>query len=190
MLYIDKRIKINKSDSNNIYYYAVENIPKYSIILIERPYKIYKSINNIFQNIKNDLIKYNLCNQFNNLFPRNIGKNKNYYEQKIIKNAFNFDRKNYRNPCILFYGTLFNHSCNPNILFINHNDYMVFYTIYNITKGEQLFIHYIDVNLPLNTRQKLLQQYGFICTCDKCINNDNSKINYNDHHNNIIKKIE
>lgn len=95
------------------------------------------------------------------------------YCLKYICNAFDFFDEG---PVILLNGSIFNHSCNPNIIFgkitENNNSKMIFITIRNIVKGEELCNSYIDIFLNTNKRKKLLvNQYGFVCNCNVCIKN-------------------
>lgn len=184
--YIDKRVNKIEIADGNVGYFSNSYIPKNTIILVEKPFKIYKSIDKMLDNIENDLKKYKLVNKFNMLYPRDLNNNyKDYYLEKICKNAFNFNRKTYSNPCILFNGAIFNHSCDPNVLFVNKGDSMIFYTIKDIEKGEELYDHYIDVNLPFMERKELLyKNYGFVCKCERCNIRCNKKIlNYFSYHN-------
>jgi len=65
--------------------------------------------------------------------------------------------------------SLFNHSCAPNAQMKQVLPKSPVITTTPIKKGEQLFISYIDTNLPRHERQdKLLATYGFACQCEKC----------------------
>lgn len=78
---------------------------------------------------------------------------------------------------ILLNGSIFNHSCDPNVLFGNNGDETIFITIRDIKKGEELCNSYISIYLDREKRQKtLLNQYGFICKCTRCINNNDLNI--------------
>ncbi|KAG4078961.1 hypothetical protein HA402_010913 [Bradysia odoriphaga] len=77
--------------------------------------------------------------------------------------------------CLLPFGGLLNHSCDPNIFWVSANEKFVFIVAKPIRAGEQLFICYRKTFLeePLASRQKaLLEQYGFKCDCLAC------KLNY------------
>lgn len=183
--HIDKRINVCDINEHNKGFVANMNIPKYTVILVEKPHKIYKTLDKMVSDMKEDIKKYKLEQQFQNLYPRNLEEDdKNYYYEKIIKNAFDFDRKKHTKPCLLFYGAIFNHSCYPNVLFTSFNEFMIFYTIRDIKKGEELTDHYIDVNKPRDIRKELLEQYEFTCNCQKCLDGDNNyeKYNYDLHH--------
>lgn len=38
-----------------------------------------------------------------------------------------------------------------------------------IMKGEQIFISYIEEDMPWKERQALLSDYGFACKCCRCL---------------------
>ena len=93
------------------------------------------------------------------------------YCAKYICNAFQFDNK----PVILFNGTIFNHSCLPNVIFGQNGSQMYFMTCRNILKGEEICDNYIDIISNKKERQlQLKEQYGFVCQCERC-NDKNSK---------------
>jgi hypothetical protein len=188
--YIDKRLSITDIKGKNRGFVANSFIPKYTIVLIDKPYKIYDSVDHLNKNIKNDIKIYKIDDQFRELSPHDIHiDNRSYYSQKISNNAFGFDRKKKTNACLLFYGTIFNHSCNPNILFTNSptkRDCMIFYTIRDIQKNTELVDHYIDVNLSFDKRKKLLKSYGFTCDCEACKNKETVFCDYIYHEQNIL----
>ena len=111
------------------------------------------------------------------------------YCLKYTRNAFNFtiykNNIKFRTPVILTKGTIFNHSCVPNVIFFKKGHQMYFITTRDVNKGEELCDSYIDIKLNKSERQKLLfDQYGFKCQCNRCKNNDKL---YNKTVNNIIK---
>ena len=58
--------------------------------------------------------------------------------RKYIQNAFNMDNNKIEiKPCILFYGAIFNHSCNPNVSFKfdSKSKTMIFYSNQKINKN-------------------------------------------------------
>jgi hypothetical protein len=195
--FISKSIKLSKN-SKRFGYIATTNIPSNSIILIEnakvdligdnRYYEMYQILYKIlsepdskiyskFMNLLPD--KYDkyiideLCDDIYMLpekmqeFFMNIEPEKlNLYCTKYIRNAFGSE-----NPLLLIHGAMFNHSCNPNVTFIQDKNRMYFVTVKEIRKGEELMCHYGDITEPKEKRQKrLLNQYGFICNCDRCCN--------------------
>ena len=105
---------------------------------------------------------------------------------KYMRNAFSFKDK----PSFLFIGTILNHSCLPNTIFGEVDGKMVFKAITNIKKGEEIYDNYIDITLHKNERQKyLLEQYGFSCNCDRCVETKRLNIEkYNDEAINIEYK--
>lgn len=68
------------------------------------------------------------------------------------------------------FGSLFNHSCNPNISRFTFDNQIVFYAARPIKKDEQLFISYgYDFALvDIIERQKGLANYSFACDCEAC----------------------
>lgn len=88
---------------------------------------------------------------------------------KYMSNAFEFKGK----PSFLFTGTLLNHSCLPNVIFGEKDGYMIFIAVKDIQKGDEICDNYIDITLPKKERKKhLLEQYGFECCCERCIEKD------------------
>lgn len=64
-----------------------------------------------------------------------------------------------------------NHSCSPNVIFTNRNNFCVCKVIRPIQKGEQLFVHYFQHQTfkPFEScKTQLLKQFGFKCKCDQC----------------------
>ena len=196
--YISEKIEIKtvKSDYRSVF--ALENIQKDEIILVEYP-KI-----NLFGDEEIDkglqVIKKYIEYKENELFPRNIN---NFPRTSIIKNVhkiikntdkklqsfFNFYTKleiEFYYAKYIFnafegfkYGPLtlpmiakFNHSCTPNIIFNfdTKTGYMVVKATRNIKKGEELFNSYLNnKNLKNNHMEYLYEHYGFNCECLKKI---------------------
>lgn len=91
---------------------------------------------------------------------------------KYICNAFMFNKK----PTILFQGSIFNHSCLPNVIFGEKENKIFFSTVRNIKKGEELCDNYIDIIRSKNKRQDiLLKQYDFSCECERCKKDNRNK---------------
>lgn len=66
-------------------------------------------------------------------------------------------------------GTLFNHSCVPNVHDESAAPLVVFTANRRIAAGEECTIAYVDTVAPRDARQGALRgQYGFTCTCAKC----------------------
>lgn len=68
--------------------------------------------------------------------------------------------------------SLFNHACAPNVFNSTAENKEVCITMRPIKKGEQLFVKYLCGDRTTRQRQDmLLQQWGFLCKCDKCVPN-------------------
>jgi hypothetical protein len=66
-------------------------------------------------------------------------------------------------------GSLFNHSCAPNIGFARVGREIVFFAARDIAAGDRMCINYVDLNLSLGERKReLREEYGFDCQCDRC----------------------
>ena len=73
------------------------------------------------------------------------------------------ERKTY--PVFLIKGAKMNHSCNPNIIFYEKDDKMVFESCKTIKKGEELCYSYLRNNTDINHKQYLIDHYNFSCEC-------------------------
>ena len=95
---------------------------------------------------------------------------------KYISNAFDFFD---HGPIILLTGSIFNHSCSPNIIFGKSDDVnpkMVFTTIRDIEKGEELCDSYVDIFSDYKIRtSNIKNRYGFVCMCDRCTRDNQTK---------------
>ncbi len=134
------------------------------------------AINNIesrlikeLKNIKNPKIK-NKFDKFAKLDDYQLS----LLIRKYMQNAFNMDNsKTQIKPCILFWGAIFNHSCDPNIdfKFDSNKNQMIFYSNKKIGKNIELSDSYIDTKLCYELRQQqLISRYNFICSCTRCSN--------------------
>jgi hypothetical protein len=103
------------------------------------------------------------------------------YLMKYISNVFAYWTVNseptkkerfLKAPVILFNGSVFNHSCIPNVAFICEDSAIKFITIRDIKVGEELCISYLNISLDRYMRQNILNQYGFRCSCDRCEDGD------------------
>lgn len=100
---------------------------------------------------------------------------------KYISNAFDFFDEG---PIILLTGSIFNHSCSPNIILGKYCSQdnkkpskMIFTTIRDIKKGEEICDSYIDIFSDHYDRTiNIKKRYGFTCMCDRCINDNQKKI--------------
>ncbi|AYV76389.1 MAG: hypothetical protein Terrestrivirus6_15 [Terrestrivirus sp.] len=94
------------------------------------------------------------------------------YYFKYLYNAFSMYK---HGPTILILGAKLNHNCNPNTRFYPENDTMIFETVRNIKKGEEITDTYIketDLN-TMGTKQRreyLFNHYCFVCKCLRCEN--------------------
>lgn len=90
--------------------------------------------------------------------------------EKIKRNCFDCSGKVF----IVFNGTKFNHSCNPNTdcYFNTDSNTLTFVTNKNIKSGEELTIEYINHTA---NRLCLYFTYGFNCKCEICLSNENFK---------------
>lgn len=63
-----------------------------------------------------------------------------------------------------------NHSCRPNTSYYwnSKQNKRIVYANRRIVKGEEVFDSYISLLLPQAGRQKLLEPYGFVCSCEAC----------------------
>ena len=65
-----------------------------------------------------------------------------------------------------------NHSCQPNAHALRSEDdpnsFAVIVAKEDIPAGDELTISYIDESLPFDQRQEALQDYGFVCQCRLC----------------------
>eukprot|EP01119_Soliformovum_irregulare_P026074 TRINITY_DN9823_c0_g1_i1.p1 TRINITY_DN9823_c0_g1~~TRINITY_DN9823_c0_g1_i1.p1 ORF type:complete len:296 (-),score=70.38 TRINITY_DN9823_c0_g1_i1:17-904(-) len=66
--------------------------------------------------------------------------------------------------------SFFNHSCAPNCVTSLDGPLLSILTFQDIKQGEELCISYIDTNLPRSSRrERLLRDFRFLCTCQKCL---------------------
>ena len=65
---------------------------------------------------------------------------------------------------------IFNHSCNPNCVFVFDGLTCDIRSIRNIEPAEELCISYTELMRPQSVRQEVLKkQYYFDCTCSRCL---------------------
>lgn len=77
---------------------------------------------------------------------------------------------------IMNVGRLMNHSCAPNVhtLYTHSDARGTIFALRDIEPGEEICTSYIDVDLDLHERRKLLSDYGFFCSCSKCTSKENA----------------
>ena len=77
-----------------------------------------------------------------------------------------------------------NHSCQPNIVARyaprrgwgrNFPLLIQCVALTDICEGEELCISYINSDAPLEDRKELIQNYGFVCSCAKCVAEERKK---------------
>lgn len=67
-----------------------------------------------------------------------------------------------------------NHSCTPNVIVKytmspERGLLAQLHALRDIAEGEEFVQSYIDQSMPFKKRQKALLDYGFQCTCEKCV---------------------
>ncbi|KAJ8501249.1 hypothetical protein OPV22_011801 [Ensete ventricosum] len=67
--------------------------------------------------------------------------------------------------------SIINHSCVPNSVLVFENRVAFVRAMEPIAKGTEILISYIETAATIETRQKDLKQYFFICTCSRCTKN-------------------
>ncbi len=195
--FISNKVSIIKSDYNKII--SKENIKKGEIILIEKPvyletdiikllYEIIKSKEDIdiislypreYLELSNNTYLLNLIKIINNYSNIKIKKYLllididllNFYYCKILFNAFQMNNF----ACILPIGATMNHSCNPNIIFYEKNNVMIFEALTNINKNDELCYSYLRNFKYSSTKEKqlyLYNHYNFTCNCNICNHNN------------------
>jgi SET domain-containing protein len=90
--------------------------------------------------------------------------------EKLNRNMFLFNEDYKVEEGGLFIDSIyFNHSCIPNVEYDIINDKIYFHTVRDISKGEEIYISYIDTSKETSERKKeLLKGYGFECNCELC----------------------
>ena len=70
---------------------------------------------------------------------------------------------------VWFYPSLFNHSCIPNCHSFGIGDMLIIISINDTEKNNELYLNYLNNDLPFNMRQNLLKEkYDFDCCCELC----------------------
>ncbi|CAE7707888.1 SMYD3 [Symbiodinium sp. CCMP2456] len=65
--------------------------------------------------------------------------------------------------------SLFNHTCAPNMSKVLLKDWVLLRAARDIEAGEELTQFYCDIRMPVEMRQKELQDlFGFLCGCQRC----------------------
>ena len=133
-------------------------------------------------------LSYNLSNyaeDYSDFLYLYDGKNKNFTLEERLKSKETDLKKiqrilKYNNKILTFeekpiseglwfYPSLFNHSCIPNCLQLGFGDILVIISINDIEKNSELFLNYLNNDLPFDMRQNILkEQYDFDCFCELC----------------------
>lgn len=81
------------------------------------------------------------------------------------------NNENKQGSAVYLLGSMFNHSCEPNVnvVFSNNDAVVSFAAGCDIPKHTELCISYIDQTMPRMFRREHLRfGYGFMCECIKC----------------------
>lgn len=121
------------------------------------PSSLVMKLNQHFQMISN-------CNSFQ------FGE---FFHEKHADGQFYFDFTKVMGGGNFAFGSLFNHSCYPNVVHVVVEGKMIFIVARPIKAGEQIFVTYGPKYSTdeVVMRQARLQNYGFICDCIACANN-------------------
>jgi len=171
----NKSLKLMCSESKGKHYVCTRNIKRGSIIFKETPFMIISSKDNLAGpafyekclSVIDKLINLAPVIDTDSIDMRNSVTHEKMLRSKIITNRFNF---RFGKNAVLYYGSFFNHSCSPNVIYYPFNEKMVFGALRNIKVGEELCISYIGIygNYDYIDRYRLLNQWNFTCGCIKC----------------------
>lgn len=111
------------------------------------------------------------------IFLDELPQSEKIQAEKVTRPLLHCLNDEYDIPC---QGTAFfpfqsciNHSCCPNVKAFKRDEdkdgQAVLLAVRPIKKGEQVTISYIDENSSWEERKTMLEDYGFICNCCKCI---------------------
>ena len=173
-------LKLMHSTKKGRYYLSTKKIKKGAIIFEEKPFLIIRR-EDLFRIDKFFQICLPVVDKLESLAPVfddvDIGvrtdrqNDPSRYSRilfnKISTNGFNFGIKR---TAMLYYGSFFNHSCDPNIAYEPLDGKMIFTALRDIRVGEELCISYIMIlkNYDYIDRSKLLKHWNFTCGCIKC----------------------
>ncbi|XP_031632222.1 SET and MYND domain-containing protein DDB_G0273589-like [Contarinia nasturtii] len=71
--------------------------------------------------------------------------------------------------------SLFNHSCQFNTAHISIQNESFYWIKKKVKRNDQLYISYVNVNLPTELRKRRLETWGFVCSCNLCAPNSQNK---------------
>jgi len=71
-----------------------------------------------------------------------------------------------------------NHSCAPNmkVAFPGNSARLTATSVLNISPGDELCICYVNQEADVQTRRRRLLEYGFTCTCSRCLAEDSATL--------------
>lgn len=154
---------------------ATKFIPKDTNILQETPFYIgICEFENFKKQIKNDLPA---ANKMINLAPQTKKIDITLDETNIddyldiLFDKYETNRFEYENVlgCLVYFGSFFNHSCEPNLTYSQFEGTLIFKTTRDVKCGEEITVTYIDIGNTYEKRKRQLGQWGILCVCKKCI---------------------
>ena len=96
----------------------------------------------------------------------------NKVKEIVNTNSWEADEEEETDPRTAVYNktSRLNHSCEPTCVLVPDGKDVRLYVIQAIAKGQELTISYFgNPDAPYAERVSFLQQWGFACTCDKCL---------------------
>ena len=134
--------------------------------------KLSYNLSNYPEDFKEFLYLYDGKNKNKNLEERIKSKE---IDLKKIQNVLKFNYKiliHDNTPItegLWFYPSLFNHSCIPNCFQFGFGDILIIIAINDIGKNSELYLNYLNNDIPYDMRQGLLKEkYDFNCCCELC----------------------
>jgi hypothetical protein len=143
------------------------------LIFSEEPFWVFNKKTEITLLIKEH---YKKINKLMNLSPvtkhvhidaSNISEYMDVIMDKIDNNCFAISLEE---NGLLYMGSFFNHSCDPNVIYYYLNGKMHFVAYKNVKVGEELCISYTEFSRTTDyiQRGKKLKNWNFSCRCQKC----------------------
>lgn len=169
----NKSLELMHSESKGKYYVCVRKIESGKVIFEENPfmliskedYLVPTALHKKFLSVEDKIVRLAPIINTSSIDACNL----NYPQifSKIATNGFNFKSKG---TAMLYYGSFFNHSCDPNVIYYSSKGKMIFKAVRDICVGEELCISYIafcedDDHID---RHLLLSNWNFTCGCVKC----------------------
>ena len=134
--------------------------------------KLSYNLSNYPEDFKEFLYLYDGKNKNKNLEERIKSKE---IDLKKIQNVLKFNYKiliHDDTPItegLWLYPSLFNHSCIPNCFQFGFGDILIIIAINDIGKNSELYLNYLNNDIPYDMRQGLLKEkYDFNCCCELC----------------------